>query len=125
MHKYLYTVFQAIKDKPRVLRTLLEKQIVNKKGVYYVKICQDGVWRYIIIDELLPFMKDNTGVSPAFISISNGIIWPLLIEKALAKIYHTYQSLELGNSIETLRDLTGLFFKFINYIYNILRSTFF
>ena len=112
-HKYLFTVFQAIKKKPKIIRNLLETQKINKKGAYFVKICQDGVWRYVVIDDFLPCIKEKDSISSAFIKVERNV-WPLLIEKALAKIYHSFQSLELGNSIETLRDLTGIV-NFINY----------
>lgn len=105
-HKYIYTVLESIKDRSWILKNLMENQKGNKKGVYFVKICQDGQWRYIILDEYLPCFRNKENISSAFISVQ-GCIWPLLIEKALAKCYHSYQSLELGNSIETLRDLTG------------------
>lgn len=107
-HKYIYTVLESIKEQPWILRNIFEKQTINKKGVYFVKICQDGVWRYIILDEFLPCVRNKDKISNAFLIVKSSI-WPLLIEKALAKVYHSYQSLELGNSIETLRDLTGLF----------------
>jgi hypothetical protein len=36
---------------------LIEDQRVNKDGYYYVRLCVDGVWRYVLVDDWLPFRE--------------------------------------------------------------------
>ena len=107
-HKYLFSAFFAISQRKRILRKIFEDQKFNEKGVYYAKICQNGQWTHIILDDFLPCIRTAQGFSHAFMQ-TTGAFWPLLLEKAFAKIYHSYESLEFGDSIEVLRDLTGFF----------------
>ena len=105
-HKYLFGVFKALEKRPKILKRIFGDQKISKKGQYFVRICQDGSWKSIIIDDFLPCSKQGRLFSGAFIQCE-GQVWPLLIEKTLAKIYHSYESLEKGDSGEALRDLTG------------------
>lgn len=47
-------------------------------------------------------------MSPRFIENTEPIeIYSILIEKAYAKLYSTYQNIEFGSTIETIQELTG------------------
>lgn len=84
-----------------------------------MKICQTGVWRYILIDDCIPVINNNPAfLQPRFIN-KNVEVYGLLIEKAFAKIYGGYQNIEHGSAIETLQELTG------NYIYNTIIKYFY
>jgi len=112
---YLYNALVAINENEFIFKRNFEDQVINDKGIYFVKICQDGVWRYIILDDFLPCSIDAKGKSyrPSFLEVgeyekNTTDIWPFLIMKALAKIYTTYQSIVTnGCFYHTLRDLTG------------------
>ncbi|EGR32820.1 hypothetical protein IMG5_069930 [Ichthyophthirius multifiliis] len=62
---------------------------VNKMGYYSVWLFIDGKWTYITID------------------IQPNQIWPMIIEKAWAKLYQQYSSLWGGNTAYGLRAVTG------------------
>ena len=64
---YFGAALSALAEKPHRVRKLFEKQEINPYGAYFVRICQDGVWRYIIIDDFLP-VNESDEKSPAFIS---------------------------------------------------------
>ena len=125
---YLYNALLAINENEFIFKRNFEDQVINDKGIYFVKICQDGVWRYIILDDFMPCSVDvkGKGYRPSFLGVDeyekNKIdIWPLLIIKALAKIYTTYQSIITnGCFYHTLRDLTGFDIFVIFLIYLIL-----
>ena len=123
---YLYNALMVIGDNEFIFRRNFEDQIINEKGLYFVKICQDGVWRYVILDDSIPcWTEGKRGYKPAFLEImdydkGSYDIWPLLIIKALAKIYTTYQSIVNGCFYHTLRDLTGYFINIYIYYYIIL-----
>ena len=68
------------------------------------------------MDDFLPVWLEKKGYRPGFMELdeydkNTYDVWPLLILKALAKIYTTYQSvITSGCFHHTVRDLTGNFF---------------
>ena len=49
---------------------MFEKAEVNKFGVYLIKIFQENVWKYIIVDDYIPTVKDENGMRvPLFVNI--------------------------------------------------------
>lgn len=60
---------------------MFESQQPNPQGVYYVKIFQGNIWKYIIIDDYIPVIEEivenkKTGeqmkiVKPAFLTVAN------------------------------------------------------
>lgn len=71
--------------------------------MYCVKFCIDGEWRAIVVDDYFPVMNNQ----PAFSSGSRNELWVMVIEKAWAKVFGSYLSIEAGHPIEVLRALTG------------------
>jgi calpain-15 len=79
-----------------------------------VKLCKNGEWITITIDDFFPCYPDNT---PIFSRAINNQIWVLLLEKAYAKLHGKYINaiFDLGNYLllrgglasEALYDLTG------------------
>lgn len=76
-------------------------------------LCKDGVWRYVTVDDYLP-VKIMAKRSLLFLHTMprTNIIefWPSIVEKALAKVYGTYQDIFLTSykGIKDLfRNLTG------------------
>ncbi len=71
--------------------------MVSEFGVYLVKIFQENVWKYVIIDDYIPVKANEVGeLSPVFLySIYTDEtlpfeIWPFLLEKAYANYYSNY-----------------------------------
>jgi len=64
---YFGSALSSLAEKPQRIRKLFERQEANELGIYFVRICQDGVWRYIIIDDFLP-VNEIDEKKPAFIS---------------------------------------------------------
>jgi hypothetical protein len=96
---------------------LFGNQKINSQGIYYVKLCKDGAWRHIIIDDFIPIKidtvsKKNNDLLGIHCNDANSVaeIWPALIEKALAKTYGTYYDLAFSRRdgvCPILRALTG------------------
>lgn len=81
----------------------------NAAGIYGIRICKNGEFIDVVIDDYIPVMNGE----PAF-SRSNGHeLWVILLEKAWAKIYGSYLKLEGGLAHHALRDLTGALSYFI------------
>jgi Calpain family cysteine protease len=66
-----------------------------------------------MIDDNIPIFCNNDKTKAQFYfgspssDATNKEIWYLLLEKALAKAYGSYQGLYAGNEADLLRDLTG------------------
>lgn len=70
-----------------------------------MRICNDGEWQAVIVDDCIPCYGSKQG--PAFTKGVNNEIWVLLLEKVWAKINGSYENIESGNCREALRSLTG------------------
>lgn len=74
---------------------MFESQKFNQHGIYYVKICQNNNWKYVIVDDYIPVSKHDKKFVPAFMNVqcSNTQhiqLWPFLLQKAYAKYYSNY-----------------------------------
>ncbi|KAL3903725.1 MAG: hypothetical protein SGPRY_011560, partial [Prymnesium sp.] len=76
----------------------------GSNGQWSVILCRDGEWLVLQVDERLPHMMHGPKPTLAF---ANGDLWVSLVEKAVAKMYMSYASLESGSTDEALETLTG------------------
>lgn len=76
----------------------------SEAGVYVLRMCIDGMWRDIVVDDYVP-CKPYGG--PIFAGNNGSELWAMLIEKAYAKVYGGYQSIVSGRSSHAMMDLTG------------------
>ena len=74
----------------------------NKRGCYVVRLCCFGLWRLVVVDDLLPTLRGR----PCFAGV-DGALWPALVEKAAAKVYGGYELLSGGHVRSALALLTG------------------
>ena len=71
--------------------------------------------RTLLIDDFFPCVQPRTSVGPAmgmpgvpaFAYAARRQLWVSLAEKAMAKLYGSYEALESGNTDEALATLTG------------------
>ncbi|CAG7733320.1 unnamed protein product, partial [Allacma fusca] len=94
----------TVASKPQLVRKLILTQVVDPAGVYILRLFKDGVWKTVIIDDLIPCDESNC---PVFAQAKGKQLWVSLLEKAQAKLYGSYHALKNGSTYEGLISLTG------------------
>lgn len=77
---------------------------INDKGVYGVRICKNGEWKEVVVDDYIPCSKEG---KPVFSSAHGNELWVILLEKAWAKLHGSYYRIEAGFAENVMHDLTG------------------
>ena len=101
---WLMAAVSLISERPEMLKHILLTRTINEIGVYLVRICHNGLWKSVILDDCFPCTYLNTF---AFSQAKKRQLYVPLIEKACAKIFGSYSSLRGGSTAEGLQLLTG------------------
>ena len=91
-------------EHPSLLEKLFVNKIYNEEGVYRVRLCKNGEWQSVTVDDYFPCFVNG---GPIFTSAKGGELWILILEKAYAKLHGSYLALRGGYSCDGLQDLTG------------------
>ena len=100
----------TLADSVTTTTPLTTAQSWNDEGCYAVRLNCCGAWRVVVVDDYLPCGADGR---PCFAQLPNSPcqFWPLLVEKAFAKLYGSYEAIQGGGAggheDEALQDLTG------------------
>ncbi|CAK69420.1 unnamed protein product (macronuclear) [Paramecium tetraurelia] len=100
---FLASISSLGNRRPDLLLETFVTRTFNPQGLYGVKLCIDGEWKVIGIDDFIPTHYNK----PAFTRGKDSEIWVMVIEKAWAKVFGSYENIEAGFPSEVLRTLTG------------------
>ena len=94
---------------------------VNPAGIYAVSLYVNGEKRTVVVDDLFPYDEEKHQWAMCYPSRDEGTreIWALILEKAWAKVFGSYQRIESGTAGEAMYPLSGRPHKFIS---NLWRS---
>ena len=101
---WLLSAIAALAEKPKLVRRTILTKEANPHGFYRVKLCRMGSWESFTLDDYFPCFPLG---EPIFSQNNKNEIWVMLLEKAFAKLFGDYLSLETGDVRRALIDLTG------------------
>ena len=102
---YFISAISAISDYPGLIKNIFINKEYNPNGYYTLVLFIDGEYQVIYLDDYFPCIK-GTNI-PYFLKVNNFSIWPLLLEKAWAKVNSSYQNALSGWPNDIFRTFTG------------------
>lgn len=103
---YFLSGLSSLAEYPERIYKMFLTLELNKAGCYAVSLHISGQCTTVVVDDRFPYCPHKERWAFSRTNSSNEI-WVLIIEKAWAKVFGSYQRIEAGTSGEAMRPLTG------------------
>lgn len=100
---YFLSPLSCLAEHPERIIKLFVTDKANEFGCYGMRICKNGEWKEVVVDDYIPCLN---GV-PCFSNAAGNELWVILLEKAWAKLHGSYERIEAGFAEHVFHDLTG------------------
>lgn len=101
---WLLAAFATLCERPELIRSCFITSTFNPQGKYKIRLFDKrGKPVRMTIDDLIP-CKNGT---PVYAKLATSEIWPLLLEKAFAKINGSYHGIEGGDPMVAMKMVSG------------------
>ncbi|KPI83600.1 putative calpain-like cysteine peptidase putative cysteine peptidase Clan CA family C2, partial [Leptomonas seymouri] len=100
---FMLSALAALVRFPDVIQHCFVTQKVREDGRYTFRFFREQKWVKVEIDDSIAMEDDDV----LYIQSPTEHWWPLLLEKAYAKFYRSYEQIEGCTLLETFYDLTG------------------
>ena len=104
---YFISSVATLSNYSQLIIQLFRQDNINQEGYYEICLFIDGHWQIIIIDDYLPFYKDNENFVFSKPADNCYGLFLCLLEKAYAKIKGGYANIISGNPFDIYELLTG------------------
>ena len=96
----------VVAQKPGRLEKVFHNNELSPNGIYAVDFYVLGIKTTVIVDDVIPL---NDRGQPVFAKVSEETkaLWPAILEKAVAKVHGSYDSIEGGTAQYSTHLLTG------------------
>ena len=101
---HLDSALSALAEKYNLIKRLFKTDTYNENGIYQIKLCINGEWTTVVVDDYFPCVPLS---SPLVTRSQSNELWILILEKALAKVYESYYNLTCINLTDFFLTLTG------------------
>lgn len=103
---WLLAALATLAERPHLLQNCFKTRSFNPRGKYTLRLydAKAKAWKNITIDDYIPVNANNV---PLYTGATSNEMWPLLIEKAFAKMRGGYKALEGGLPLDAMQTITG------------------
>ena len=101
---HLASTLSALAEKGNLIKRLFKSDAYSPYGVYQVRLCINGEWNIITVDDYFPCIPRS---NPLVSRSPGNELWVLILEKAIAKVFESYYTLININMADFFLMLTG------------------